>query len=105
MRYIIIDPEEGVFLGTVNSPAKQFLVPLFSSENSLEITRACSWSSIKSATTYMNTHMMSLYKDAFVAEVQSSAQFVNVIDILKSGYGEYAHGMINALPMYNINIH
>lgn len=103
MRYIIIDPEEGIFLGTVRNHQK--VMNLFSKENIFEIGKACSWASKEAAYEYKNNYMKPFLKDAFVAEVDSESQYVSIIDILKSGHSKYTYEMINALPMNNTTIH
>jgi hypothetical protein len=38
-------------------------------------------------------------------EIESSGQYVDVIDLIKSGYTQYTHDMVDALPMDNETIH
>lgn len=111
MRYIIIDPEEGVFLGTHGTPIPSQgvrIVPLFSKQNIFEITKAASFPDKKEATGYLNRYLKIGFPSAFVAAVEtrdSKDDFVDVIDIVKSGHGKYAEGMIAAIPMGNTSIH
>ena len=107
MRYIIIDPHEGVFLGTKSEPARggvKVLV-LFSRNNFLEITKAVSWKTIKEAESYLTSFISRGFPDAFVAEVYSEKDYVDVIDLAKAGYSDYTVEMFEALPMENISIH
>jgi hypothetical protein len=48
------------------------------------------------------------FPESFVASVQdenNNDPYVDVVDIVKSGYGEYAWGMIDALPTPSDTIH
>lgn len=111
MRYIIIDPAEGIFLGTHGSPVPARgvrIIPLFSKENMFEITKAASWPTHEAAVSYMNRYLKQWCPSAFVvqiASVDSKQDFVDVIDIVKSGYGEYAKEMVDAIPMDNRSVH
>jgi hypothetical protein len=110
-RYIIIDPEEGIFLGTHGTPIPSQgvkIVPLFSNMNIFEITKAASFPVKNEANTYLNKYLKSSYPKAFIAPVESKdskTEFVDVIDIIKAGYGKYAEGMVEAIPMGNRSIH
>lgn len=107
MRYIIIDPEEGVFLGTKSDPfASGFkIVALFSKNNFFEITKAVSWETIHEAQKYQETFMRKGFPDSFIAEIDVDTTYVDVVDLVKAGYGEYAFEMIDAIPMPNTNVH
>ena len=110
MRYIIIDPEEGVFLGTHGTPIPSQgvrIVPLFSKHNLFEITKAASFPDKKEATAYLNRYLKAVCPNAFIAPIESKhkSEFVDVIDIVKSGYGKYAEDMVDAIPMDNRSIH
>jgi hypothetical protein len=107
MRYIIIDPEEGIFLGTHGNPvpAGVRIVPLFSRQNLFEITKAASWSTKEEASAYLSRYLRSGCPKAFVAQIDSKQDFVDVIQIVKSGYGKYAEEMVDAIPMDNRSVH
>lgn len=111
MRYIIIDPVEGVFLGTNGTPMPSQMVkvvPLFSKENMFEITKAASFPTKHEANTYLEKYLRSGWPKSFIAPVESKdskSDFVDVIDIIKAGYGKYAEGMVEAMPMDNRSIH
>lgn len=107
MRYIIIDPEEGVFLGTKDDPTRRGVGMLFSNHNLFELTKACSWKTEKSARDYLNYYIKRHLPYAHVApvDVSDNTEHVSVIDIIKSGYAEYCAGMIEAIPMDNTRIH
>lgn len=110
-KHIIIDPKEGIFLGTMkNHPHEEFasrdpddkrLIALFSSNNLLDITKAVAFKDKYDAAKYMSIYIKPQYPDSFVAEIEDnkSGMYVDTIDIVKSGYGDYAWEMIDALPM------
>jgi hypothetical protein len=110
MRYIIIDSEQGVFLGTHGTPTPEGvrIIPLFSKQNLFEITKAASWATQQEATGYLNRYLKYDCPKAFIAKIDSvnpKEDFVDVIQIIKSGYGRYAEGMIDAIPMDNRTVH
>jgi hypothetical protein len=116
MKYIIIDPEEGVFLGTAKNdeldsisgvPAGVKILALFSTHNIFDITKAVSFNSSNEAEQYLKTYIQRGCPKAFVAKIDAPAsnEFVDVIDIIKAGYGEYTREMVDAIPMYNKEIH
>lgn len=111
-KYIIIDPEDGVFLGTtgrddaaayIDVPPNARVVALFSGNNIFDLTKAAAFYDKKEATEYMYAYIKRPPSDAFVAEIdaQDKGPYVDVIDIIKSGYGEHVHDMIDAMPMPN----
>lgn len=109
-KYIIIDPEDGVFLGTtgraaaeayIDVPQGARVIALFSNNNIFDLTKAAAFLSEKDAKDYMHAYIKRPYSDAFIADVESSSKdpYVDVVDIIKSGYGEYVEDMIDAMPM------
>ena len=116
IKYIIIDPVEGIFLGTAKNedlnfmevdPSDKRLVALFSNNNILDITKAIVFLSKKDAMHYLHTYIINKYPEAFVGDVEdeSEALYVDTIAIVKAGYGEYAWDMIDALPMQSELVH
>jgi hypothetical protein len=103
-RYIIVDKEKGVFLGTYTpsdfggDPSDKNIYALFASNNHLGLTQACSFKTAISAETYI--------KDVFPKNqgfklkafaIQTEQEFPSVVDIIKSGYGDYTHDMMDGL--------
>lgn len=107
IRYIIADPNEGVFLGTRSDVDREGIGMLFSAYNFLELTKAVSWSSRKEAFAYMNRYIRPNLRESFVAEIvtDSKSDFVSTFDICRSGYGDIATEMIDAIHMPNVSIH
>jgi hypothetical protein len=116
MKYIIIHPTEGIFLGTtknhgldvdgeIQSPR---ILALFSSNNIFDIVKAVGFFTEKDALEYKKLYIGKRFPESFVAGIQDDDDanpYVDVIDIVKSGYGEYAWGMIDALPTPNDTLH
>jgi hypothetical protein len=116
MKYIIIHPTEGIFLGTtknhglsvdgeIQSPR---ILALFSSNNIFDIVKAVGFFTEKDALEYRKLYIGKRFPESFVASVQdenNNDPYVDVVDIVKSGYGEYAWGMIDALPTPSDTIH
>ena len=115
-KYIIIDPEDGIFLGTtgrdvaeafIDVPRSARVVALFSGNNIFDLTKAAAFFSERDADEYMRAYIKRLGSNAFVANVESESKdpYVDVVDIIKSGYGEYVEDMIDAMPMLSQHIH
>ena len=118
MKYIIIDPEDGVFLGTagrhqighleMDIPPEARTIALFSSNNVFDITKAAAFFDEEEAKQYLRQYIGRRFPKAFIAKINVPTDFnpyVDVVDIVKSGYGQYALDMIDAMPMDNQNIH
>ena len=117
MKYIIVDPEEGIFLGTAKNeeladirglPFGVKILALFSSHNIFEITKAVGFDSFYEAQDYLDTYISKGMPNAFIAPIETGPQkhhFVDIIDIVRAGYGEYAKDMIDSIPMHNTTIH
>lgn len=117
MKFMILDPDEGIFLGTTREePHSMFgaelskadrqsgnaRIALFSSHNIFDITKAVAFLTEEDATKYMNTYIKRRCPKAQVVPVFSdntNEPYVDVIDIVKSGYGEHAWDLIDAMPM------
>lgn len=103
-RYIIVDKHKGVFLGTYTpadfggDPEDKQVYALFASNNHFGLTQACSFRTAASAETYI--------KDVFprgkgfqlkAFAITTEKEFPSVVDIIKSGYGDYTYDMIDGL--------
>jgi len=67
LKYIIIDPDDGVFLGTRNDEEMGGVGMLFSAHNFLELTQAVSWKTRREAFEYMHKFIRPHLKHCFVA--------------------------------------
>ena len=115
-KYIIIEPEDGVFLGTtgrpeaaavIDVPRTARVIALFSGNNIFDLTKAAAFFEKEHASEYMKAYIKRPGSAAFVAEVESNNTYpyVEVVDIVKAGYGEYVWDMIDCLPMSSEAIH
>lgn len=112
MKYIIVHPTEGIFLGTTKNHGLDIesqsgesrdarLIALFSSNNIFDITKAVGFFTEQDALEYRKLYIGKRFPDSFVVgidDADNSTPYVDVIDIVKSGYGQYAWDMIDALP-------
>ncbi len=107
VRFIVIDPDEGIFLGTRKDEEMGGVGMLFSSHNFLYITRATCWKTRAEATTYLHKHIKRHLRFAFIAEIDSTSDdnYVSIGDICKSGFADYATDMIDALYMPSELVH
>tara|TARA_B110000503_G_scaffold22114_1_gene33927 strand:+ start:1750 stop:2073 length:324 start_codon:yes stop_codon:yes gene_type:complete len=107
MRYIIIDPDEGIFLGTREDKEMGGMGMLFSSHNFLYITRAVCWDNKDDARSYMFRHIKRHLQYCFIAEIDSTTKnkYVDIKDICNAGFGDYATDMIDALDMPSEAVH
>jgi len=115
-KYIIIDPESGIFLGTAKNDELELLdvppgtkiVALFSSNNVFEITKAVAFFTKEDAEEYINIYIKRRCPYAFVGEIESSddeSNYVDIVDIVKAGYGDHAWDMIDYLPLISDSLH
>lgn len=115
-KFIIIDPEEGIFLGTAKNedmtfmdqdPTDKRLVALFSTHNPFEITKAVGFFDKEDAEEYWRIYLKRRCPKAFIAPVfdNSKGHYADVVNIVKSGYGKYAWDLIDCLPMQSEIVH
>lgn len=107
MRYVIIDPEEGVFLGTHSTPVANGyrVMVLFSRNNVFEITKAVCWKTEREAMRYLSTYIKEGFPKAFVVSIDTDKEYVDVVQLIKSGYNRFTQEMMDAMPMDNTSIH
>ena len=114
-KFIIIDEDVGIFLGTAKKedlflldvPRDAKLVALFSSNNVLDITKAVGFFTQEDAEDYIKKYLRRWAKEAYIAEVESNGDdpYVDIVDIVKAGYGNHAWDMIDAMPMPSQSLH
>ena len=116
-KYVIIDPDDGVFLGTtgrndipefVDVPRDARVVALFSGNNIFDLTKAVAFFHEEDAHTYLNTYISRRCPTAFVAPIRTEKDmtpYVDAVDILKAGYGRYIEDMLDSLPMPSQELH
>jgi hypothetical protein len=115
-KYVIIDPEDGVFLGTtgrdaaeafIDVPRGARVIALFSGNNIFDLTKAAAFFTERDADDYMRAYIKRPSSRAFVAKIESDSKepYVDVVDLIKSGYGEYVEDMVDAIPMLSQDVH
>jgi hypothetical protein len=100
MRYVILDRKEGVFLGThvdESLDPEGVVFVLWSKDNVFSCHKAYSFENKSEATIFAET-TLKRWPLAQVASVKTEDKYVDVIDLLKSGYGKYTHDMIDCIP-------
>lgn len=110
IKHIIIDPHQGIFLGTMKNHEANFgksgakdnyLIALFSTNNLMDITKAVAFFHKEDALQYMKKYVTPKYPQSFIADIEdnTTSTYVDIIAIVKAGYGQYAWDMIDAMPM------
>lgn len=99
MRYLIIEKDLGLFLGVYQG------VFIFAKGNVFPIVKAPSFDSEQDAEYYIAKYFPKGGKTYGVIKVESKDKYVGVADILKAGYKEYTHEMIDFIPMISGAIH
>lgn len=108
MRYIILDYDYGIFLGThtnkgfVDNP--RGAVALWSSENYFSLTRAFSFSTKTEAHLFIESFLHD-FPGAFVTGVHTDEQYIDVVDLIKAGLHNFTFDMIDGIHMPNETIH
>lgn len=113
-RYIIIDQKRGVFLGTYtdedvgeeSNSDKRYA--LFASNNPFYITKACSFKSASMAQSYIkDVFAPTRWEELEALPIESDQEYPDVIEIIKSGYGDHIYDMVDGLfdDMENPTIH
>ena len=99
MRYLIVEKEKGLFLGSFRT------LYLFAKGNIFGIVKAPSFGTEVDAEYYIANYLPKEDAKYGVISVESKDKYVSIIDIIKAGYGEYTHDLIEFLPMQSEAIH
>lgn len=99
MRYLIVEKDRGIFLGSFKS------ISLFAKGNIFGITKAPSFEKEEDAEYYIGYHLPKEERQYGIIEIKSDEKYISIIDIIKQGYGEYTHDLIEFLPMQSESIH
>lgn len=96
MRYIVIEKNKGIFLGSHKS------IQVFSNELIFPIVKACSFSSLDE----VNNILGFIEGDyLFIAEIDYHLRYVPIDILIKSGYSDYIEEMLLYLPVNSFSIH
>lgn len=99
MRYIIIEKDRGLFLGSA------YQMHIFAKENIFNIVKVPSFDSEIKAMSYIAHSFGDDGYEYGVIAVEAKDKYVNIIDIIKQGYGEYTHNLMDLLPMVSESVH
>lgn len=99
MKYLIVEKERGLFLGAY----KTYF--LFAKNNIFPILKAPSFETESDAEYYIANYLKTDDKTYGIIQIDTDDKYVSIIDILKSGYSEYTHNMIDFMPMPSGAIH
>lgn len=112
MRYLIVDEDYGVFLGSrllsgsISDDDSEIAI-IFSKTSPYVVRKAVSFEKISDAERYIEFLELGNpdYESLSVIEVEGDERYVDIIDIVKEGYGEYVKDMVDCMPMQSIEIH
>ena len=99
MRYLIVEKEKGLFLGSFRNAA------LFAKGNIFGIIKAPSFDTEADAEHYIANYLLKDERQYGVIAVDSKDKYVSIIDIIKQGFGAYTHELIDFLPMISEATH
>lgn len=102
-RYVIADQDMGIFLGTYNGEDfgdedDNRVYICFASQNPFGLTNSCSFNTEAAAKFFINNAFPPSKRQGLkILPVESETDFPSAIDLIKSGYGEFTHDMIDGL--------
>jgi hypothetical protein len=99
MRYAIIDKDLGFFLGAFQKYA------VFAKTDVFGLHKAFGFSTKEEANRFINEYLGQDRGEWFVVGIDTNDEYIDVVDLLKSGYEDYTHDMIDSIPMTNVEIH
>lgn len=100
LRYIIVDEKMGVFLGTYDAhqlgiQGDHRMYACFAENNPFGLTTACSFKSSSAANHFIKDMFPTRKQgDLKALPVQTTTEFPSVVEMIKSGYTEYCHDML-----------
>jgi len=103
LRYVILDRREGVFLGTHIDHSRDvdegddIVYVLWAKDNVFSVTKAYSFQKQEEARLFADTTLRRWPK-AKVVGIHTDDKYVDVVDLLKQGYGEYTYDMVDCIP-------
>lgn len=97
-RTVFIEKNRGVFIGSVGGYA------IFS-KDPIGLSKAYTFKSTEIAKDFVSTSLSRFANNAIYVEMDLKDEFASCIDIIKAGYGEHVHYMIDGLYMPSEAIH
>jgi hypothetical protein len=99
MRYLVVEKELGLFLGVYQG------IFIFAKNNVFPIIKSPGFDSEEDAEYYIGKYFPKKDKTYGVICIETKSRYVNIVDVIKSGYKEYVHDLVNFIPMYSEAIH
>jgi hypothetical protein len=99
MRYLIVEKDRGLFLGSFKN------IFLFAATSIFPVNKVPSFGTEADAEYYIATYLMDENSQYGVIQVESKDKYVHIIDIIKQGYGKYTHQLMDFIPMPSETIH
>lgn len=96
--FIVVEKERGVFLGSYNG------IALFSRNDILDSTKAYGFEDREVAIDFVTSHLPQIKDTVDYIEIPTLGDdaYVDVVDIIKAGYHEYAEDMFRNMPADDI---
>ena len=98
-RYLLINKEMGVFLGTY------LKYVLFAKSDADEIVKAYSFKDEESARKFAKVGTDMNEEDYFIAPIEANDKYVHIVDLIKAGYGDHVYNLMNNIEMVSYQVH
>tara|TARA_B110000977_G_scaffold201814_1_gene298898 strand:+ start:3624 stop:3923 length:300 start_codon:yes stop_codon:yes gene_type:complete len=99
MRYTIAEENLGFFLGAFKNQG------VFAKTDVFGLSKAISFSTKEEAEEFIDDHMYKAKEEWLVIGIETDSKFVHVVDLLKNGYHQYTHNMVDSIEMSSTEIH
>jgi len=99
MRYAIIEEDLGFFLGAFQKYG------VFAKTDVFGLHKAFGFDTDEEAQDFIDAYLGRDRGEWKVVGINTDDKYVDVVDLLKSGYSKYTYQMVDALPMTNFQVH
>lgn len=99
MRYAVVEEELGFFLGAFQK------FGVFAKTDVFGLNKAYSFRTEEEANEFIDEYLGRDRGDWFVVAINTDNKYIDVIDLLKNGYGKYTHNMMDNLSMTSMQVH
>ena len=99
MRYLIVEKELGLFLGFYRG------IFMFAKDNIYPILKVPGFDTEEDAEYYIGRYFPKEDKQYGVISVETKTKYVSIVDVIKAGYKEHAHELIDFIPMQSEEVH
>jgi hypothetical protein len=99
MRYAIVEEDLGFFLGAFQK------FGVFAKTDVFGLHKAFSFDSEEEANAFINEYLGRDRGVWSVVWIETNDKYIDIIDLLKSGYGKYTHQMMDGIAMISTSIH